>query len=88
MDVAIGAVLATSQKCPIMVTRDMDKTMKPDSVVVGIAVDQALAKGVNILKGQLTNLPISESLDIPHAASEEVIAKGGINCSTNGIKKI
>ena len=37
----------------------MDKTMKPDSVIVDIVVDQALAKGVDILEGQLTNLRLA-----------------------------
>ena len=39
-DVVIGAVLVNGGRAPIMVTRDMVKTMKPGSVIVDVAVDQ------------------------------------------------
>ena len=39
-DVVVGAVLAKGARAPIMVTRDMVKTMKPGSVIVDVAVDQ------------------------------------------------
>ena len=39
-DVVIGAVLVKGGRAPIMVTRDMVKTMKPGSVIVDVAVDQ------------------------------------------------
>ena len=39
-DVVVGAVLVAGGKPPIVVTRDMVKTMKPGSVIVDVAVDQ------------------------------------------------
>ena len=39
-DVVIGAVLVPGGKCPILVTKDMVKSMKPGSVIVDVAVDQ------------------------------------------------
>ena len=39
-DVVVGAVLVKGGRAPIMVTRDMVKSMKPGSVVVDVAVDQ------------------------------------------------
>ncbi len=39
-DVVIGAVLQKGARAPIMVTRDMVKTMKPGAVIVDVAVDQ------------------------------------------------
>jgi len=39
-EVVIGAVLVKGGRAPIMVTRDMVKSMKPGSVIVDVAVDQ------------------------------------------------
>ena len=39
-DVLIGAVLVKGGRAPIMVTRDMVKSMKPGSVIVDVAIDQ------------------------------------------------
>jgi alanine dehydrogenase len=39
-DLVIGAVYITGAKTPILITREMLKTMKPRSVVVDISVDQ------------------------------------------------
>ena len=39
-DVVIGAVLVAGDKAPVVVTREMIKTMKPGSVIVDVAVDQ------------------------------------------------
>ncbi len=39
-DVVIGAVLVKGGKAPIVVTRDMVRSMKPGSVIVDVAVDQ------------------------------------------------
>ena len=39
-DVVIGAVLVKGGRSPVMVTREMVKTMKPGSVIVDVAVDQ------------------------------------------------
>ena len=39
-DILIGAVLVAGSRAPIMVTREMVKTMKPGSVIVDIAIDQ------------------------------------------------
>ena len=39
-DVVIGAVLVKGGRAPIMVTRDMVRSMKPGSVIVDVAVDQ------------------------------------------------
>ena len=39
-DVLVGAVLVAGGRAPIMVTREMIKTMKPGSVIVDVAVDQ------------------------------------------------
>jgi len=39
-DVVIGAVLVAGDRAPIVVTREMVKTMKPGSVIVDVAVDQ------------------------------------------------
>lgn len=39
-DVVIGAVLVAGGKPPIVVTRDMVKSMKPGSVIIDVAVDQ------------------------------------------------
>jgi len=36
----IGAVLVPGNKCPVLVTKDMVKSMKPGSVIVDVAVDQ------------------------------------------------
>lgn len=131
-DVLIGAVLVKSAKAPMVVTREMVKSMRLGSVVVDLAVDQggcvetthptshsdpvyivdgvihycvsnvpavvprtstealckatlpyglklanlgfanaikndeALAKGVNVFKGMVTNLAVSKSLGIPY----------------------
>ncbi len=39
-DVVIGAVLVKGGRAPIMVTRDMVKSMQPGSVIVDVAIDQ------------------------------------------------
>ena len=39
-DLLIGAVLVKGARAPIVVTKDMVKTMKPGSVIVDVAVDQ------------------------------------------------
>lgn len=39
-DIVIGTVLVKGARAPIMVTRDMVKSMKPGSVIVDVAVDQ------------------------------------------------
>jgi alanine dehydrogenase len=39
-DVIIGAVLVKGARAPILVTREMVKSMKPGSVIVDVAVDQ------------------------------------------------
>lgn len=39
-DVIIGAVLRKGGRAPILVTKDMVKTMKPGSVIVDVAIDQ------------------------------------------------
>ena len=39
-DVVIGAVLVKGGRAPIMVTREMVKSMRPGSVIVDVAVDQ------------------------------------------------
>ena len=39
-DVVIGAVLVAGDRAPVLVTREMVKTMKPGSVIVDVAVDQ------------------------------------------------
>ncbi len=39
-DVLVGAVLATGQRAPILVTRDMVKTMRPRAVIMDFSIDQ------------------------------------------------
>ena len=39
-DLVIGAVLVEGQRAPIVVTREMVRTMQPGSVIVDVAVDQ------------------------------------------------
>jgi len=39
-DLVIGAVLVTGAKAPRLVTRDMVRTMEPDSAIVDVAIDQ------------------------------------------------
>jgi alanine dehydrogenase len=39
-DVVVGAVLVAGGRAPIMVTREMVKSMRPGSVIVDVAVDQ------------------------------------------------
>jgi alanine dehydrogenase len=39
-DVVIGAVLVPGQRAPIVVTRDMVKSMKPRSLIIDMAIDQ------------------------------------------------
>ena len=39
-DVLIGAVLVTGQRAPIVVTRDIIKTMKPRSLIIDMSIDQ------------------------------------------------
>ncbi|RME36232.1 MAG: alanine dehydrogenase [Planctomycetota bacterium] len=39
-DLVIGAVLIPGDRCPILITRDMLKTMRPGSVIVDVGVDQ------------------------------------------------
>jgi len=39
-DLLIGAVLVKGAKAPVLVTKEMIKTMKPGSVVVDVAIDQ------------------------------------------------
>jgi len=39
-DVVIGAVLLSGQRAPIVVTREMVKTMKPRSVILDVSIDQ------------------------------------------------
>jgi len=39
-DLLVGAVLVPGGRAPVMVTRDMVKSMKPGSVIVDVAVDQ------------------------------------------------
>jgi alanine dehydrogenase len=39
-DVLVGAVLVPGSRAPVLVTRDMVRTMKPRSVILDIAIDQ------------------------------------------------
>src|SRR5690606_17077735 len=39
-DLVVGAVLITGAKAPRLVTREMVRTMEPNSVVVDVAIDQ------------------------------------------------
>jgi alanine dehydrogenase len=39
-DLLIGAVLIPGGKCPVLVTEEMVRTMKPGSVIVDVAIDQ------------------------------------------------
>ena len=39
-DVVIGAVLVAGARCPMLVTKDMVKSMKPGSVIVDVGIDQ------------------------------------------------
>ncbi|NTV44030.1 MAG: alanine dehydrogenase, partial [Syntrophobacteraceae bacterium] len=39
-DIVIGATLVAGSKCPILVTREMLKTMKKGAVLVDVAIDQ------------------------------------------------
>jgi alanine dehydrogenase len=39
-DLLIGAVLVAGAKCPLLVTEEMVKTMRPGSVIVDVAIDQ------------------------------------------------
>jgi len=39
-DVVVGGVLVKGGRTPIMVTRDMVKSMKPGSVIVDVDIDQ------------------------------------------------
>lgn len=39
-DIIIGATLTTGGKCPILITRDMVRTMKKGTVLVDVAIDQ------------------------------------------------
>ncbi len=39
-DIVVGAVLVPGSKCPILVTREMLKTMKKGAVLVDVAIDQ------------------------------------------------
>ncbi len=39
-DILIGAVLRPGERAPIMITKDMVKTMKPGSLVIDLAIDQ------------------------------------------------
>ena len=39
-DLVVGAVLVTGDKAPVLVTRDMLKTMKQGAVIVDISIDQ------------------------------------------------
>ncbi len=39
-DVVVGAVLASGERSPILVTRDMVKAMKPRSVILDVSIDQ------------------------------------------------
>ncbi len=39
-DVVIGAVLVPGQRCPILVTREMVRAMKPRSVILDLSIDQ------------------------------------------------
>jgi len=39
-DLVIGAVLVAGAKAPVLITRDMLKTMKPGAVVVDVCIDQ------------------------------------------------
>jgi alanine dehydrogenase len=39
-DIVVGAVLVPGSKCPILVTRQMLKTMKKGAVLVDVAIDQ------------------------------------------------
>jgi alanine dehydrogenase len=39
-DVVVGAVLATGQRAPILVTREMVRSMKPRSVIMDVSIDE------------------------------------------------
>jgi alanine dehydrogenase len=39
-DVLVGAVLVSGQRAPILVSRDMVRTMKPRSVIIDVSIDQ------------------------------------------------
>ena len=70
-DLVVGAVLITGAKAPRLVTREMVKSMEPDSVIVDVAIDQGgcietiratthddpIYKEENILHYGVTNIP-------------------------------
>lgn len=39
-DVVVGAVLVPGERCPVLVTREMVRNMKPRSVIIDLSIDQ------------------------------------------------
>ena len=39
-DVLVGAVLVSGQRAPVIVTREMVRSMKPRSVIIDVSIDQ------------------------------------------------
>ena len=39
-DVVVGAVLTSGQRAPILVTREMVRSMKPRSVIMDVSIDE------------------------------------------------
>ena len=86
----IGAVLVPGAKAPTLVSNDLVKRMKSGSVLVDIAIDQggcfdlgwrdalrqdaALASGLNIHDGRLTNASVGTALHLPSVEVASVLA--------------
>lgn len=63
-DLVIGAVLITGAKAPRLVTREMLKTMEPDSVIVDVAIDQGGC--VETIKATTHDNPVYKEEGILH----------------------
>jgi alanine dehydrogenase len=69
-----GAVPITSTRALTNVTLPYIEAIADRGALGAIAADPALAKGVNVIDGRVTNRPVAEALGLPYTPLEEVVS--------------
>jgi alanine dehydrogenase len=99
-DLLIGTVLIAGAKAPKLVTRDMIKTMEPNSVVVDVSIDQGgcietirptshsdpIFREENVIHYGVTNMPGAVAQTSAYALTNRTM-KYALNLADNGFMK-
>lgn len=83
-----GIVARTSTFALTNVTLPYVLRIACEGIRKGIQSDKPLAKGVNIYKGQLTSLPVSECFVIPYVPLDQAVNESNIEWQRSGISSV